>query len=194
MDELAAFRAGEPEAVRALYRRHAGAVHTVARSLVGDPELAKEVVQQTFVKAWRAAATFGEGREVAPWLYAIARRTAIDVLRHERRPTIGGHAPEQDQAVTSISFERTWQVLEVRDAITALPEAERDVVRLQHLVGLSQAEVADRLGIPIGTVKSRSARAHQRLSEALGHLAPGTELADEPMGANQDPGRVRRER
>ncbi|OWY61087.1 hypothetical protein B7486_65675, partial [cyanobacterium TDX16] len=122
MDELAGFRAGEPDAVRAVYRRHAGAVHTVARSMVGDPELAAEVVQQTFLKAWRAAASFEEGKEVAPWLYAIARRTAIDVLRHERRPTTGGHAPEQDQAVTTISFDRTWEVLEVREAVASLPD------------------------------------------------------------------------
>jgi RNA polymerase sigma-70 factor (ECF subfamily) len=193
MDELAGFRAGDPDAVRVVYRRHAGAVHTVARSMVGDPELAAEVVQQTFLKAWRAAATFEEGKEMAPWLYAIARRTAIDVLRHERRPTTGGHGPEQDQAVTMISFDRTWEVLEVREAVASLPDGEREVVRLQHLEGFSQAEVAERLGVPIGTVKSRSARAHQRLATTLGHLAPGAEHADDPVGANQDPGPVRRE-
>jgi RNA polymerase sigma-70 factor (ECF subfamily) len=188
MDELAGFRAGDPEAVREVYRRHAGAVHTVARSMVGDPELAADVVQQTFVKAWRAAASFQEGRELAPWLYSIARRTAIDVLRHERRPTIGGHAPEQDQAITTLSFDRTWEVLEVREAVAALPEGEREVVRLQHLEGFTQAEVAERLGVPVGTVKSRSARAHRRLAEILGHLAP-----EDRDGANQDPDRERTE-
>lgn len=204
MDQLAGFRAGDPDAVRDVYRRHAGAVHTVARSMVGDPELAAEVVQQTFLKAWRAAASFDEGRELAPWLYAIARRTAIDVLRHERRPTIGGHAPEQDQAVTTLSFERTWEILEVRDAVAALPDGEREVVRLQHLDGFSQTEVAERLGIPVGTVKSRSARAHQRLAATLGHLDPGagtegetageTAGSEDEDGANRTPGPSRRAR
>jgi RNA polymerase sigma-70 factor (ECF subfamily) len=171
MDELAGFRAGDPEAVRKVYRRHAGAVHTVARSMVGDPDLAAEVVQQTFLKAWRAAASFQEGRELAPWLYSIARRTAIDVLRHERRPTIGGHAPEQDQAISTLSFERTWEVLEVREAVAALPDGEREV----------------------GTVKSRSSRAHRRLAEMLGHLAPDEPARSDAQGANQDPDRERTE-
>ena len=72
-DAMDRFRAGEPDAVRALYRDYAGAVHTVAISIVRDRELANDVVQQTFVKAWRAASTFQDGREVAPWLYSTAR-------------------------------------------------------------------------------------------------------------------------
>jgi RNA polymerase sigma-70 factor (ECF subfamily) len=169
-DVIARFRAGDETAVRTLYRRHGGAVFTVARSIVGDRELAAEVVQQTFVKAWQAAERFDPSREVAPWLYAIARRTAIDCLRHERRPTTGGHGPEVDQGVPGPSFERTWEINEIRTAIDSLPSEEREVVRLSHLVGLPHPEIADRLGVPVGTVKSRSARAHRRLAAALGHL------------------------
>ena len=171
-DVITRFRAGDAEAVRAVYERHGGAVHTVARSIVGDPELVAEVVQQTFLKAWRAAATFDGNRELAPWLYSIARRTAIDVLRRERRPTTGDHEPETDVAVTTLSFERTWEIHEVRRALDDLPEGEREVVRLSHLLGLTHIEIADRLGIPVGTVKSRSDRAHRRLVAALGHLSP----------------------
>ncbi|MFQ5558444.1 MAG: RNA polymerase sigma factor [Acidimicrobiales bacterium] len=175
MDDLIArFRAGDPEAVRAVHRRHGGAVRTVARAMVGDPDLVADVVQQTFIKAWRAAATFDEHRELAPWLYSIARRTAIDVLRRERRPTMGGHAPEIDVAVTPMSFERTWTVYEVRRAIDDLPADEREVVRLSHLAGLTHTEIAHHLGIPLGTVKSRSGRAHRRLAAALGHLRADT--------------------
>lgn len=170
-DVIARFRAGDEDAVGVIYRRYAGPVATVARSMIGDAQLVEDVVQQTFVKAWRAASSFDEGRELGPWLYAIARRTAIDALRHERRPTIGGHAPETDVAVTPISFERTWQIFEVRRAVDDLPLEEREVVRLSHLVGLTHAEIADRLGIPIGTVKSRSGRAHKRLAAALAHVA-----------------------
>lgn len=165
------FRAGDDDAVREIHRRYAGAVNTVACSIVGPGELANEVVQETFIKAWRAAATFDVDRELAPWLYAIARRTSIDVLRRERRPTTGGHEAEVDVAVDAPSFEATWQRFEVRRAIDDLPREERDVVELSHLVGLPHSEIAERLSIPVGTVKSRSARAHRRLSAALEHLS-----------------------
>lgn len=172
---LERFRAGDPDAVRAVYRTYRGPVQTVARSIVGDPELTADVVQQTFVKAWQAAATFDANRELAPWLYSIARRTAIDMLRSERRPTRGGHAPETDVAVTPLSFERTWEVFEVRRAIEDLPEEERSVVRLSHLQGLTHPEIAEHLGIAVGTVKSRSHRAHRRLAAALAHLLPANQ-------------------
>jgi RNA polymerase sigma-70 factor (ECF subfamily) len=178
---IARFRAGDPDAVRDVFRRYAGSVTTVARSIVRDPELVADVVQQTFVKAWRAAATFEGERELGPWLYAIARRTAIDVLRSESHPTRGGHLPEVDgaaAAATVMSFERTWEVHEIRRALDDLPEAERDVVRRSHLLGQTHEEIAHALGVPVGTVKSRSNRAHRRLGAALAHLL------DDPSDAN----------
>jgi len=169
-DAMDRFRAGEPDAVRALYRDYAGAVHTVAISIVRDRELANDVVQQTFVKAWRAASTFQDGREVAPWLYSIARYTAIDAVRAEARPTRGGHEPEVEVPVDSESLEATWERFEIRRAVDALPEEEREVVRRSHLLGHTHEEIAQQLGVPIGTVKSRSSRAHKRLATSLAHL------------------------
>lgn len=169
-DLIERFRAGDPEAVRAVYREHAGAVHTVARSIVRDRELAAEVVQQTFVKAWRAAASFEANRELAPWLYSIARNTAIDLVRAESRPTRGGHERETDVGVEPETFERTWERFEVRRAVDALPPDEREVVRRSHLLGETHHQIASDLGVPVGTVKSRSGRAHKRLAAALGHL------------------------
>ncbi|MEM8905301.1 MAG: sigma-70 family RNA polymerase sigma factor [Actinomycetota bacterium] len=171
-DLATSFRAGDPDAVRQIYRRYAGPVTTVAMSVLHDRELAADAVQQTFVKAWKAASTFDADRELAPWLYSIARRTAIDVLRAEKTPTRGDHAPEQDQPVESIGFERTWEAFEVRRAVEDLPDGEREVVQLSHGAGMTHAEIAERLGIPPGTVKSRSNRAHRRLAAALGHLGP----------------------
>jgi RNA polymerase sigma-70 factor (ECF subfamily) len=186
------FQAGEPDGIRALYREYSGAVHTVAISIVRDRELAADVVQQTFVKAWRAAASFQPGREVAPWLYSIARHTAIDALRSEGRPTRGGHQPEVDVQVDSESLEQTWERFEVRRAIDALPPDEREVVRRSHLLGHTHEEIAEQLGVPVGTVKSRSGRAHKRLAASLAHLqtpqpganqsAPPSVLIDEEQG------------
>lgn len=180
-DVIERFRGGDPEAVRAVYREYSGAVFTVARSIVHDRELAADVVQQTFVKAWRAASSFEGDRELAPWLYSIARRTAIDALRSEMRPTRAGHEPEADAAITPLSFERTWEQFEVRSAIDALPPDEREIVRLSHLLGYTHDQIAERTGVPIGTVKSRSARAHKRLAAALAHLMPA-EPANRPSG------------
>ncbi|HUG84920.1 MAG TPA: sigma-70 family RNA polymerase sigma factor [Euzebya sp.] len=174
MDDLAKrFGDGDPDAVRAVYQRHAGAVTTVVRSLVGgDDAMCADVVQQTFINAWRAAHTFDTDRELAPWLYTIARRAAIDALRHERRPTHGDHDVQTDVAVMPESLDRMWEAYEVRRALDDLPPDEREVLRLSHLVGLTHVEIGEQLGVPVGTVKSRTHRGHQRLAEKLAHLRP----------------------
>ncbi len=188
----ARFRAGEEAAIREAHQRFGGAVATVARSMLSDPDLVSEVVQQTFVKAWRASASFDADRELAPWLYSIARRTTIDVLRREGRNRATAQLSGDEVAPTGASFERTWEILEIRQAIDDLPEAERAVVQLSHLNRLTHQEIADHLGIAIGTVKSRSARAHRRLAAALRHLdgmqADTAEAGGSPT-ANQGPER-----
>jgi RNA polymerase sigma-70 factor (ECF subfamily) len=105
-------------------------------------------------------------------LYAIARRTTIDVIRREKRVTLTSTdaQSEPEQSVSSISFDRVWEVWEVRRAVDDLPAGEREVVRLCNLEGFTHEEVAERLGVPVGTVKSRSGRAYKRLAAALRHL------------------------
>jgi RNA polymerase sigma-70 factor (ECF subfamily) len=169
--ELAArFAAGDEEAVRAVYQRYAGPVLTVAMATLGRRDLADEAVQTTMLKAWRGAASFDPSRELAPWLYAIARRVAIDLYRRESRAPTPSELGDDDVAVVPLSFERTWEAWEVRSALEQLPPDERDVVRLSHLVGMTHQQVAEHLGVPIGTVKSRSARAHRRLATLLSHV------------------------
>lgn len=163
------FAAGDPEASRLLYERYGGAVFTVALRALGDRSLAEEVVQQTFLKAWRAAASFDVERDPAPWLYTIARRAAVDAYRRERRHRMD-REDEAEIAVLPPSFERMWEAWEVRSAIDRLSEEERAVIRATHYLGLTHEETAERLGLPVGTVKSRSHRAHRRLAGLLGHL------------------------
>ncbi|MEX2278861.1 MAG: RNA polymerase sigma factor [Acidimicrobiia bacterium] len=170
MEELAVrFQSGDRAAMTELYHRYSGAVTTVARSALWSDDLVADAVQQTFVKAWNARDSFDAERPIAPWLYAIARRVAIDLVRRERRRQ-GPEPSEVDLAVLPVEFSDVWETFEVRLALDALPVEERDVLRLHYFGGLTHREIATRLGIPLGTVKSRSHRAHERLSHALGHL------------------------
>lgn len=164
------FRAGDEDAVRELYRTHGRAVMTVAMSVLGDRDLAAEAVQQTFLNAWKAAAKFETGREIAPWLYAIARRAAIDVYRKESRPTQSAHDEEVEIAVSSPGIEQAWEAWQVRSAIDKLADDEQEVVRLSHFEGLTHTEISERVGVPVGTIKSRSHRAHLRLARLLRHV------------------------
>src|SRR5262245_24687222 len=172
-DLVAGFAAGDDLAVKAIYERFARPVLTVGMAALGRRDLADEVVQTTMLKAWRAAGTFDRTRDLAPWIYAIARRVAVDIYRREARAAVPTDIGDE-VTVEPLSFSRTWEAWEVRSAVEKLPADERDVVRLAHLGGLTHREIADELGVPIGTVKSRSARAHRRLAALLGHLVEVT--------------------
>lgn len=173
-DLRARFRQGDPDAVRSVYRSHGRLVYAVAYRVLGDRGLAEEATQQTFVKAWRAAQSFDERRELGPWLAAIARRVAIDLYRREALrsadPIESVAAGDPALVATPPSAEGIYDVWEVRQAVAQLPADEQEVVRLQHLEGFTHTQIAERLGIAAGTVKSRSFRAHKRLAELLGHL------------------------
>lgn len=164
------FAAGDEDAIRDLYDRFAGPVHTVAMAALDDRGLASEAVQLTFLQAWRAAARYDADRSLAAWLYTIARRVAIDLYRRERRHQRVGEPVESDVVTLPPDLDRVWEAWEVRRAVETLPADEREVVRLSHFEGLTHAEIAARTETPVGTVKSRSHRAHRRLATALRHL------------------------
>jgi RNA polymerase sigma factor (sigma-70 family) len=163
------FSLGEETAVRAIYQRYGGAMFAVAMSMLPNRELAAECVQEAFVKAWRASKSFDPRRELRPWLATITRRVAVDIYRREARTRSEPRA-DVDDTVVPIAFERTWEAFEVRAALDQLPDDEREVVRLAHFEGLTHSEIAEKLGVPVGTVKSRSFRAHRRLAGLLSHL------------------------
>lgn len=164
---LERFRVGDEGAVKAVYERFRGPVFAIALSILRDRDRAADATQQTFLKAWRAASTYDTDRPIKPWIYAIARRTAIDIYRKASRVIV---SEEVDHVTISPGLETAWEVFEVRAAVDELPDEERQVIKLSHFDGLTHQEIADHIGIPIGTVKSRSYRAHQRLIELLRHL------------------------
>jgi RNA polymerase sigma-70 factor (ECF subfamily) len=164
------FRAGQPEALAMVYQRYWRAVWTVALGVLGDRAMADDAVQETFVRAWQASSRFDPAKPFGPWLFTIARRSAIDLHRSEMRPTRGGHGPETDVVVELPGLDLAWQRWEVGRALSALTEEEREVMQLAHYRGMTHSQIAARLALPIGTVKSRSHRAHRRLAVLLRHL------------------------
>ena len=152
-----------------LYRRYARAVYGVVRRVISDRTRTEDVVQEAFTNAWRGAA--GYRRERGPartWLFAIARNAAVDALRtraavsHSEIPDLpdGGPGPDERAATAEDAFR-------VHAAVEGLPDQEREVIELAYFQGLSQSEVAARLGMPLGTVKTRTRRALTDLAEQL---------------------------
>jgi RNA polymerase sigma factor (sigma-70 family) len=168
---LAAFRRRDAGVVRAIYREYGHLVYAVAHRVLGRRDLAEDATQETFVRAWQAADRLDVERDAGPWFATIARHVAIDIARREaRRPTralddldirdrAGVNAPPDLETV-----EVLWRV---RRAIDDLPPEQAEIVRLQHLHGMTQTKIAEQLGIALGTVKSRSHRAHRVLAAGL---------------------------
>ena len=171
-------RLGDESALERLYRRYGGLVYTLALRIVGDPELAREVLQDTFIRSWDGRETYDPDRgRVAWWLMGIARHGAIDLLRsrpHQAR------LREQPPANQTRSGDPTTPMDEmvalrsaVADALHSLSPAHRQAIELAYYGGRTQAEVARELGEPLGTIKSRTRGAMDRLRQLLRPLLEG---------------------
>ena len=209
-DETALVRevaAGSQDALAALYDRHVDAVFAAAIRLTSDRQVAEEVVQETFLALWNRAELFNPGTgSLAAWLHTIARNRTVDRLRAAgRRPNLvplssASGSDETDTAalerIVSMGSvlggadlgpgpEGELAASELRDvirgALAELPEHERTALVLAYSAEMTQSEIAERLGWPLGTVKTRTRRALLRLREVLAEeLGPGAELA--PVG------------
>ena len=159
---------GDRRAFDELYRRYARAVLGLALRRIGDRGRAEDATQDAFVAIWRSASTFDPSRGTgAPWLFAVARNAITDGLRRGPNPVAeledgpGGDPDPSDRA------EASWTAWRVHRALEILPEHERPVIELAYWRGLSQSEIAASLGIPLGTVKTRTRSALARLADAL---------------------------
>jgi RNA polymerase sigma-70 factor (ECF subfamily) len=147
------------EAMRALYRAYSGELYGFALNALGERGGAEEIVQEVFTRAWRHADSYDPGRgSVRTWLYQIARHAIIDARRRASvRPSLALHEPGETSAPeTAPTIEQAmlgWQVVSAMERLT--PE-HRQVIRLAHFQGLTMREIADRCGLPVGTVKSRT--------------------------------------
>jgi RNA polymerase sigma-70 factor (ECF subfamily) len=162
----------KPEAVRALYRRYGRLVYSLALHIVGDHSAAEEITQDVFMRVWEKAGTYDAGKaKVITWLSRIARNQAIDVLR--RRNRRGEHERETWEFLKFAAdrvdhdpvedVELSSQRKEVRAAVAALPENQQQALSLAFFQGLTHRQIAEKLGVPLGTVKTRIRDAMQKL-------------------------------
>jgi RNA polymerase sigma-70 factor (ECF subfamily) len=162
---------GDEAALAALYDRYASLAYGLALRIVRDATLAEDVVQEAFLGLWRGAARFDQARaKVSTWLLTMVHHKAVDAVRREQaRPRPAAEeAPERaDDTDVAGDVVRADDAAAVRRALAGLTPPQRQVLELAYFGGLSQSEVAERLGEPIGTIKSRTHAALARLRELL---------------------------
>ena len=159
---------GDRDAFETLYRRYARSVFGMALRRLGDRGTAEDAVQETFSSIWRSAASYRPERGPgAPWLYAVARNAIAD--RGRRRPEPVAEVPDTPDGdpLPNERAEAEWVSWRVHRALEELPPNERQVIELAYWGGLSQSAVAEFLGIPLGTVKTRTRTGLARLASAL---------------------------
>jgi RNA polymerase sigma-70 factor (ECF subfamily) len=157
---------GAEEALEELYRRYAPRVYSFGVRVLGRRDLAEELVQETFVRLWRTAGSFDQRRgSVGAFVFTIARNIAVDLWR---RPSSRPFDPEPEELAEPVDrADRIVTVLAVRDALRSLSVAHREVLELTYRGGLKQTEIAEILGVPLGTVKTRTYYALRALRLAL---------------------------
>ncbi len=155
-------------AFEALYRRYSRSVLGLALRRLGDRGRAEDALQETFTAIWRAARTYKPERgKAAPWLFAVARNSISDRGRARREPP--AEAPDEPtlDAGPDERAEQSWLSWRVHGALETLPDHERELIELAYWSGLSQSEIATLVGIPLGTVKTRTRSALARLADEL---------------------------
>ncbi len=171
MSRVAAGESGE--ALGLLIERYSRPLYGLGMRLLGDRQMAEELVQDSFVRVWRSASSYdAELGSVRTFVYTIARRAAIDMHRRSQRvpapvELAEGDEPPGYEAGLPDRFEQLITGMEVREAMTALSDSHRQVLEMFYDEDLRQWEIADRLGVPLGTVKTRTYHALRALRSEL---------------------------
>jgi RNA polymerase sigma-70 factor (ECF subfamily) len=167
-----------PAALEVLYTRYSRIVYSFALRIVGDPQIAEELLQEVFFRTWRQGALFRSSRGAfVTWLLSITHNMAIDELRkRNRRPQKADS--EEPEALLAAMADTSQDVEEevwlsslrstISEAMQSLPSAQRVTIEMAYFQGLTQREIAERLGEPLGTIKTRMRLGIQKLREQLG--------------------------
>ena len=160
--------AGDRGAFEELYRRYTRPVLALALRRLGDRGRAEDAVQDAFTAIWRSAGSYDPERgQGGAWLYTVARNAIVDGARRRVEPAIEiPEAASRDRGPDERA-EASWLAWRVHSALERLPDHERPVIELAYWGGLSQSEIADRLHIPLGTIKTRTRSALARLADLL---------------------------
>ena len=160
------------QAFATVFRHFAPRLKSYICKLGTDPMTAEELVQETMVTLWRKAAHYDPAKAApSTWIFTIARNLRIDAIRRERRPEPDMTDPllvPEPAALASETIEQSQRAARLRRAVLALPTEQRAVLRLSFFEDHAHGAIAERLGIPLGTVKSRLRLAFRRLRSALG--------------------------
>src|SRR5205823_15095522 len=168
----------EQSALAELYDRYGRPAYGLALRVLRDEALAEDAVQDAFLSVWRTASRFVPERgKASTWILTLVHRRAVDAVRHEQRRRADSLERTAEPVVAGVA-EDAWLRLQrerVQEALRRLPDAQREALELAYYGGLSQSELAERLGQPLGTIKSRMFGGLSRLRELLGE--PGTEVS-----------------
>jgi len=163
---------GDEDALAELYDRVGRIAYGLALRVLRDERHAEDAVQEAFLQVWRSAATFrAERAKASTWILTLVHRRAVDLVRREERrqadpltdDSAAGVAPEETDEAAWLRFERE----RVQAALKQLPDVQREALELAYYGGFSQSELAERLGVPLGTIKSRMFAGLARLRELL---------------------------
>ena len=163
---------GDEGALAELYDRVGRVAYGLALRVLRDDRLAEDAVQEAFLAVWRTAAGFrAERAKASTWILTLVHRRAVDLVRREQRRRVDPLGEDGRDAATSDSAEdEAWLGFErgrVQGALNRLPHAQREAIELAYYGGFSQSELAERLGLPLGTIKSRMFAGLARLRELL---------------------------
>jgi RNA polymerase sigma factor (sigma-70 family) len=161
---------GDEAGLAELYDRYGSTAYGLALRVLRDPALAEDAVQEAFLDVWRSAVRFvPERAKASTWLLTFVHRRAVDLVRREERRR-GEPLEQAKEPAGEATDEAAWLRLErerVQGALAALPDQQREALELAYYGGFTQSELADRLGVPIGTIKSRMFAGLNRLAELL---------------------------
>lgn len=161
---VAKARRGDPAAFESLVRAYQGDVWRLCVHLLGNPAMADDVTQDAFVRAYRFLHRFRGDAKFSTWLFSIARNCALDEIRRNQRRRRVAEIVEAQPERAPIRAELG---IEVREVVTSLPLELREPLVLIDILGQSYAEVAETMGIPLGTVKSRVHRARNLVARVI---------------------------
>ena len=170
--------AGETRAFEVIFDRHAGAAYSLALRMCGRRALAEDIVQDAFLSLWRGGSGYDRGRgSVRSWVLGAVHNRAVDALRRagakSGRDVSDDGVAERLRApeATEAEVERRDEARRVRGALDELPPDQRQVIELAYFEGLSQTQIAQRLGEPLGTVKTRTRLGMNKLRQVLPALS-----------------------